>query len=57
LSEADVGGKNERLREYRISHFRLQTRRQRNCGVRFLATFSIRGLGGGALSIRRHGSG
>jgi hypothetical protein len=56
LSEADVGS-NERFREYRISHFRLQTRRERNCGGGFIGTFSIRGLGEGdfsALSIHSH---
>jgi hypothetical protein len=50
--------KYERFRKYRISHFRLQTRRERNWGGRFTGTFSIRGLGEGhfsALSIHSHG--
>jgi hypothetical protein len=53
-----VGGKDERFRKYRISHFRLQARRERNCGGWFLGTFSIRGLGEGhfsALSIHCSG--
>src|SRR5262249_60325266 len=53
-ARAKGGGKNERLREYRLSHFRLQTRRERNWGGRFIGTFPIRGRGEGhfsALSI------
>ncbi len=42
---ANVGGKDERLWEHRISHFRFQTRRERNCCGRSLGTFFIRGLG------------
>jgi hypothetical protein len=55
---AKAGGQNERFRKYRISHFWLQTRRERNWGGRFTGTFSIRGLGEGhfsALSIHSHG--
>jgi hypothetical protein len=57
LSEANVGGKNERFREHRIGHFRLQTRRERNRGGRFLGSYSIRGPGEGyfgAPSIHGH---
>src|SRR5262249_37023669 len=57
-ARAKVGGKNERLREYRLSHFRLQTRRERNWGGRFIGTFPIRGRGEGhfsALSIHGYG--
>jgi hypothetical protein len=36
---ANVGGKDERLWEHRISHFRFQTRRERNCCGRSLGTF------------------
>src|SRR5262245_46327050 len=49
-ARAKVGGKNERLREHRLSHFRLQTRRERNWGGRFIGTFPIRGLGEGCFS-------
>jgi hypothetical protein len=49
-ARAKVGGKNERFRQHRISHFRLQARCERNCCDRSLGTFSIRGLGDGALS-------
>src|SRR5262249_9760177 len=53
-SKIKVGGQNERFREHRVSHFRLQTRRERNWCDRSLGTFSIRGLGDGALSIDGH---
>jgi hypothetical protein len=47
---------NERFREHRISHFRLQTRRERNCGGRFSGTCSIRGFGDGDFdAISSHG--
>src|SRR6516165_6848591 len=55
---AKAGGQNERFRKYRISHFRLQARRERNRSGGFLGTFSIRGLGErhlGALSIHSGG--
>ena len=45
-----TGGQNECFRKYRISHFRLQTRRERNWGGRFIGTFPIRGLGEGCFS-------
>jgi hypothetical protein len=55
-NQKQAGGQNERFRKYRISHFRLQARRERNCRRGFLGTF--RGVGEGrfsALSIRCSG--
>jgi hypothetical protein len=46
--------KNERFRKYRISHFWLQTRRERNWGGRSVVTISVCECGEGhlgALSI------
>src|SRR5262245_35155248 len=53
-----VGGKDERPRKHRLSHFPCQTSRQRNWGGRFIGTFSIRGLGEGHFSaLSNHGHG
>ena len=49
-ARANVGGKNERFREHRISHFRLQARREWNCCGGLLGSFSIRGTGEGHFS-------
>src|SRR5262249_57260188 len=38
-NQKQAGGQNERFRKYRISHFRLQARRERNCRRGFLGTF------------------
>jgi hypothetical protein len=46
-----VGGKDERFRKYRISHFWLQTRCERNCGGQSLVTVSIYGRGEGYLGV------
>jgi hypothetical protein len=57
-SNSKMGAQDEYFWEYRVSDFRLQARRERNCDDRFFGTSSICGLGDrycGAVSIADQG--